>query len=256
MKVETIIDNVVARFIGTKHERDIKKIQPRVDAINALAPEFEAMSDADLLAKTVELRAVVQEKLKEATSDDPEYRRSWEYKNLVNAALDLVLEPAFAAVREAGRRTLSMRHFDVQLIGGIVLHQGRIAEMKTGEGKTLVATLPAYLESLAGRGVHIVTVNDYLARRDAEWMAPIYKALGLTVGVIVHDLDDVQRRAAYGADITYGTNNEYGFDYLRDNMKYDLEQCVQRGHRFAVVDEVDSILIDEARTPLIISGPS
>jgi preprotein translocase subunit SecA len=256
MKVETIIDNVVARFIGTKHERDIKKIQPRIDAINALAPEFEAMSDADLLAKTVELRAVVQEKLKEATSDDPEYRRSWEYKNLVNAALDLVLEPAFAAVREAGRRTLSMRHFDVQLIGGIVLHQGRIAEMKTGEGKTLVATLPAYLESLAGRGVHIVTVNDYLARRDAEWMAPIYKALGLTVGVIVHDLDDVQRRAAYGADITYGTNNEYGFDYLRDNMKYDLEQCVQRGHRFAVVDEVDSILIDEARTPLIISGPS
>jgi preprotein translocase subunit SecA len=149
-----------------------------------------------------------------------------------------------------------MRHFDVQLIGGIVLHQGRIAEMKTGEGKTLVATLPAYLESLAGRGVHIVTVNDYLARRDAEWMAPIYKALGLTVGVIVHDLDDVQRRAAYGADITYGTNNEYGFDYLRDNMKYDLEQCVQRGHRFAIVDEVDSILIDEARTPLIISGPS
>jgi preprotein translocase subunit SecA len=256
MKVETIIDNVVARFIGTKHERDIKKIQPRIDAINALAPEFEAMSDADLLAKTVELRAVVQEKLKEATSDDPEYRRSWEYKNLVNAALDLVLEPAFAAVREAGRRTLSMRHFDVQLIGGIVLHQGRIAEMKTGEGKTLVATLPAYLESLAGRGVHIVTVNDYLARRDAEWMAPIYKALGLTVGVIVHALDDVQRRAAYGADITYGTNNEYGFDYLRDNMKYDLEQCVQRGHRFAVVDEVDSILIDEARTPLIISGPS
>jgi preprotein translocase subunit SecA len=256
MKVETIIDNVVARFIGTKHERDIKKIQPRVDAINARAPGFEAMSDADLLAKTVELRAVVQEKLKEATSDDPEYRRSWEYKNLVNAALDLVLEPAFAAVREAGRRTLSMRHFDVQLIGGIVLHQGRIAEMKTGEGKTLVATLPAYLESLAGRGVHIVTVNDYLARRDAEWMAPIYKALGLTVGVIVHDLDDVQRRAAYGADITYGTNNEYGFDYLRDNMKYDLEQCVQRGHRFAVVDEVDSILIDEARTPLIISGPS
>jgi preprotein translocase subunit SecA len=256
MKVEEIIDGVVARFIGTKHERDIKKIQPRVDAINALEPEFKALTDAELLAKTAELRAVVQAKLAEIPSDDPEYRKSWEYKNLVNDAIGSVLEPAFAAVREAGRRTLGMRHFDVQLIGGIVLHQGRIAEMKTGEGKTLVATLPAYLESLAGRGVHIVTVNDYLARRDAEWMAPIYKALDLTVGVIVHDLDDVQRRAAYGADITYGTNNEYGFDYLRDNMKYDLEQCVQRGHRFAIVDEVDSILIDEARTPLIISGPS
>ena len=163
---------------------------------------------------------------------------------------------AFAVVREAGRRTLGMRHFDVQLIGGIVLHQGKIAEMKTGEGKTLVATLPAYLNALAGRGVHIVTVNDYLARRDAEWMGPIYKMLGMTVGVIVHDLEDTQRRAAYGADITYGTNNEFGFDYLRDNMKYDLKDCVQRGHHFAIVDEVDSILIDEARTPLIISGPA
>ena len=159
-------------------------------------------------------------------------------------------------MREAGRRTLGMRHFDVQLIGGIVLHEGKIAEMKTGEGKTLVATLPAYLNALTGQGVHIVTVNDYLARRDAEWMGPIYKMLGLTVGVIVHDLDDVQRRAAYGADITFGTNNEFGFDYLRDNMKYDLKDCVQRGHHFAVVDEVDSILIDEARTPLIISGPA
>ena len=164
--------------------------------------------------------------------------------------------PAFALVREVGRRTLGMRHFDVQLIGGSVLHQGKIAEMKTGEGKTLVATLPAYLNALTGLGVHIVTVNDYLARRDAEWMGPIYKMLGLTVGVIVHDLDDVQRRAAYAADITFGTNNEFGFDYLRDNMKYDLAQCVQRGHHFAIVDEVDSILIDEARTPLIISGPA
>ena len=164
--------------------------------------------------------------------------------------------PAFALVREAGRRTLGMRHFDVQLIGGSVLHQGKIAEMKTGEGKTLVATLPAYLNSLTGLGVHIITVNDYLARRDAEWMGPIYKMLGLSVGVIVHDLDDVQRRAAYAADITFGTNNEFGFDYLRDNMKYDLAQCVQRGHHFAIVDEVDSILIDEARTPLIISGPA
>ncbi len=179
-----------------------------------------------------------------------------DYKVKLQEALEDVLVPAFALVREAGRRKLSMRHFDVQMIGGIVLHQGKISEMKTGEGKTLVATLPAFLNSLAGRGVHIVTVNDYLARRDAEWMSPIYKLLGLTVGVIVHDLDDAQRRAAYAADITYGTNNEFGFDYLRDNMKYDLKDCVQRGHQFCIVDEVDSILIDEARTPLIISGPA
>src|SRR4030095_10043753 len=172
------------------------------------------------------------------------------------AALEPSIVPAFALAREAGRRFLNMRHFDVQLIGGLVLHDGKIAEMKTGEGKTLVATLPAVLNSLGGRGVHIVTVNDYLARRDAEWMSPLYRGLGLTVGVIVHDLDDNQRRAAYGADITYGTNNEYGFDYLRDNMKYDITHCVQRGHQFAIVDEVDSILIDEARTPLIISGPA
>ncbi len=178
------------------------------------------------------------------------------FKALLKEAVEPALIPAFALVREAGRRTLGMRHFDVQLIGGIVLHQGKIAEMKTGEGKTLVATLPAYLNSLTGMGVHIVTVNDYLARRDAEWMGPIYKMLGLSVGVIVHDLDDAQRRAAYGADITFGTNNEFGFDYLRDNMKYELAQCVQRGHHFAIVDEVDSILIDEARTPLIISGPA
>ena len=179
-----------------------------------------------------------------------------DYKERLADALEPAIVPAFALVREAGRRTLGLRHFDVQFIGGIVLHEGKIAEMKTGEGKTLVATLPAYLNSLAGRGVHIVTVNDYLARRDAEWMGPIYRILDLTVGVIVHDLDDVQRRAAYGADITYGTNNEFGFDYLRDNMKYDLAGCVQRGHQFAIVDEVDSILIDEARTPLIISGPA
>src|ERR1700719_1207730 len=171
-------------------------------------------------------------------------------------ALEPAIVPAFALVREAGLRFLNMRHFDVQLIGGMVLHEGKIAEMKTGEGKTLVATLPACLNALAGRGVHIVTVNDYLARRDAEWMSPLYRALGLSVGVIVHDLDDQQRRAAYHADITYGTNNEFGFDYLRDNIKYDLAHCVQRGHHFAIVDEVDSILIDEARTPLIISGPS
>ena len=183
--------------------------------------------------------------------DDAEERVAEE-----KVVLNEILPEAFAVVREAGRRVLQMRHFDVQLIGGMVLHQGKIAEMKTGEGKTLVATLPCYLNALAGHGVHVVTVNDYLAKRDAEWMGKIYEFLGLTVGVIVHDLDDNQRRAAYGSDITYGTNNEFGFDYLRDNMKFDYADCVQRGHYFAIVDEVDSILIDEARTPLIISGPT
>ncbi len=172
------------------------------------------------------------------------------------ATLDDLLIPAFATVREAGRRFLNMRHFDVQLIGGVVLHRGKVAEMKTGEGKTLVATLPVYLNALEGKGVHVVTVNDYLAQRDSEWMGRIYKGLGMTVGVIVHDLSDDERRAAYACDITYGTNNEYGFDYLRDNMKFRIADCVQREHYFAIVDEVDSILIDEARTPLIISGPS
>jgi len=245
-----MFDRVVARFIGTKHERDLKLIQPQVTAINALSPEYEKLSDEQLLEKITQLRNQVRERLGETLLDDPKY------KELCKEALEPAIVPTFALVREAGRRKLGMRHFDVQLIGGIVLDEGKIAEMKTGEGKTLVATLPAVLNALTGRGVHIVTVNDYLARRDAEWMSPIYKALGLTVGVIVHDLSDAERRAAYGADITYGTNNEFGFDYLRDNMKYDLADCVQRGHHFAVVDEVDSILIDEARTPLIISGPA
>jgi len=250
MDVERVIDSVVARFIGTKHERDVKRIQPFVEAVNELEPEIRKLSDEQLGARTLALRSEVQERLEGVERDDPDYKQK------LQDALEPAAAPAFAVAREAGRRTLGMRHFDVQLIGGIVLHQGKIAEMKTGEGKTLVATLPAYLNSLTGKGVHIVTVNDYLARRDAEWMGPIYKMLGLTVGVIVHDLDDVQRRAAYAADITYGTNNEFGFDYLRDNMKYDLKDCVQRGHHFAIVDEVDSILIDEARTPLIISGPA
>jgi len=250
MRVDSLIDQVVAKFIGTKHERDLKVIQPLVTAINALAPEFEKLGGAELLEKTVQLRAQVQGRLGDLPLEDPQF------KERCKEALEPALVPAFALVREMGRRKLGMRHFDVQLIGGIVLNEGKIAEMKTGEGKTLVATLPAVLNALTGRGVHIVTVNDYLARRDAEWMSPIYRALGMTVGVIVHDLSDVERRAAYGADITYGTNNEFGFDYLRDNMKFDLADCVQRGHHFGIVDEVDSILIDEARTPLIISGPA
>ena len=250
MDVAKFIDRLVAKFIGTKHERDIKRMQPLIAAMNAQEAEVQALSDAELKERFAALKTQVQEQLKDSDPAEPSYK-----EELVRA-LDPVVVSAFALVREAGRRFLKMRHFDVQLIGGMVLNAGKIAEMKTGEGKTLVATLPAALNALAGRGVHIVTVNDYLARRDAEWMSPLYKGLGLTVGVIVHDLDDNQRRAAYGADITYGTNNEFGFDYLRDNMKYDLASCVQRGHQFAIVDEVDSILIDEARTPLIISGPS
>ncbi|HMD43542.1 MAG TPA: preprotein translocase subunit SecA [Candidatus Acidoferrum sp.] len=250
MEVAQVLDKVLARFIGTKHERDIKKLQPMVLSINALESGMQELSDEQLKERFLALRTQVQETLKDA---DP---AEASYKEELRRALDPAIVPAFALVREAGRRYLKMRHFDVQLIGGMVLHDGKISEMKTGEGKTLVATLPAALNALAGRGVHLVTVNDYLARRDAEWMSPLYKGLGLSVGVIVHDLDDEQRRAAYGADLTYGTNNEYGFDYLRDNMKFDLASCVQRGHQFAIVDEVDSILIDEARTPLIISGPS
>src|ERR1700741_4158612 len=229
-----MLDTLLAKVVGTQNDRELKRLRPIVAAVNAFEPAIKALSDEQLRGKTAEFRQRV------ANGD----------------TLDDLLPEAFAVVRDAGRRVLSMRHFDVQLIGGAVLHEGKISEMKTGEGKTLVATLPAYLNALTGKSVHIVTVNDSLARRDAEWMGPIYKMLGLSVGVIVHDLDDVQRRAAYAADITYGTNNEFGFDYLRDNMKYDLAQCVQRGHHFAIVDEVDSILIDEARTPLIISGPA
>ena len=250
MDIVKFIDKVIARFLGTRHERDIKKMQPVIAAINAMEPELQRLSDEQLKERFAALRTQVQEQLKDTDPEEPGYKEE------LQKALQTAMPPAFALVREAGRRYLNMRHFDVQLIGGMVLHTGKISEMKTGEGKTLVATLPAALNALAGRGVHIVTVNDYLARRDAEWMSPLYKALGLSVGVIVHDLDDAQRRAAYGADLTYGTNNEFGFDYLRDNMKYDLASCVQRGHQFAIVDEVDSILIDEARTPLIISGPS
>src|ERR1700732_3712521 len=234
---------------------------PRVEAINALEPATRELSDEQLRAKTDEFRQRIQERLARIPDEpdaDQDRRKELDKQRteLINEVLDELLVEAFAVVREGGRRVLNMRHFDVQLIGGMVLHQGKIAEMKTGEGKTLVATLPVYLNALSGRGVHVVTVNDYLAKRDSEWMGRLYRFLGLTVGVIVHDLEDEQRRAAYAADVTYGTNNEFGFDYLRDNMKFDIKDCVQRGHNYAIVDEVDSILIDEARTPLIISGAS
>jgi preprotein translocase subunit SecA len=256
-----LINTLVAKVFGTKNEREVKRLIPQVEAINALEPAMQKLSDDELRAKTDEFRKRIQDPLSRISDEpdadsDRQKQIETERQAALNEVLDEVLPEAFAVVREAGRRVLNMRHFDVQLIGGMVLHQGKIAEMKTGEGKTLVATLPVYLNALSGLGVHVVTVNDYLAKRDSEWMGKLYKFLGLTVGVIVHDLDDDQRREAYGADVTYGTNNEFGFDYLRDNMKFDLKDCVQRVHNFAIVDEVDSILIDEARTPLIISGAS
>jgi preprotein translocase subunit SecA len=256
-----LINVLIAKVFGTSNEREIKRLMPRVEAINALEPEIRKLSDEQLRAKTDEFRQRIKERLARIPDEpdaDIDRRKELdaERAELVKEILDEILVEAFALVREGGRRVLNMRHFDVQLIGGMVLHQGKIAEMKTGEGKTLVATLPVYLNALSGRGVHVVTVNDYLAKRDSEWMGKLYSFLGLSVGVIVHDLDDQQRREAYAADVTYGTNNEFGFDYLRDNMKFDLHDCVQRGHNFSIVDEVDSILIDEARTPLIISGAS
>ena len=226
--------NIAKKFFGSANERQLKPYQARVNRINALEPVLEALSDDALRAKTAEFKTAIAN----------------------GATLDSLLEDAFAVVREASRRTLGMRHFDVQLIGGMVLHSGNISEMRTGEGKTLVATAPAYLNALSGEGVHVITVNDYLAKRDAEWMGQVYGFLGMKTGVIIHGPDDRERRAAYAADITYGTNNEFGFDYLRDNMKYSLDDMVQRGHNYCIVDEVDSILIDEARTPLIISGPT
>jgi preprotein translocase subunit SecA len=256
-----LINTLVAKVFGTRNEREMKRLQPGVDQINALESQMRALSDDDLRARTDEFRARIAERLgriKDDADGDPDRVKAidTERNGALKEVLQEILPEAFAVVREAGRRILNMRHFDVQLLGGMVLHQGIIAEMKTGEGKTLVATLPVYLNALSGRGVHVVTVNDYLAKRDSEWMGKLYRFLGLSVGVIVHDLDDEQRREAYAADVTYGTNNEFGFDYLRDNMKFDLKDCVQRGHNYAIVDEVDSILIDEARTPLIISGAS
>jgi preprotein translocase subunit SecA len=228
------VSTVIKKIVGSKNERELKRLWPIVAHINSLEPEMAKLTDDQIREKTI----------------------SFKERVAAGESLDSILPEAFALVREAGKRVLNMRHFDVQLIGGMVLHQGKIAEMKTGEGKTLVATLPCYLNALTGRGVHVVTVNDYLAKRDSEWMGKIYRFLGMSVGVIVHGLDDAERREAYNADITYGTNNEFGFDYLRDNMKFSLEDYVQREFHYSIVDEVDSILIDEARTPLIISGPT
>jgi preprotein translocase subunit SecA len=226
--------SIFQRFFGSSNDRKVKSMSARVAKINALEPQIQALSDEQLKAKTQEFKDRLAQ----------------------GATLDQILEEAFAVVREAARRVLGQRHYDVQLVGGMVLHQGGIAEMRTGEGKTLVATAPTYLNALAGKGVHVITVNDYLAQRDGDWMGQVYQFLGLTTGTIVHGLSQGQRKAAYQADITYGTNNEFGFDYLRDNLVYDPEEMVQRGHNFVIVDEVDSILIDEARTPLIISGPT
>ncbi len=244
-----MFNSALAKVFGTSNERAVKKMLPVLAQINSFDEATKLLTDEQLAAKTIEFRARIDAAREGIT--DPDQLVAAE-----KAALDDLLPEAFAVVREAGRRVVGMRHFDVQMIGGMALHQGKIAEMKTGEGKTLVATLPCYLNALAGHGVHVVTVNDYLAKRDAEWMGKIYGFLGLTVGVIVHDLSDQQRREAYAADITYGTNNEFGFDYLRDNMKFEISDQVQRGHYYCIVDEVDSILIDEARTPLIISGPT
>src|SRR5210317_93574 len=229
-----MIGSILKKIVGSKNDRELKKLQQQVDEINALEPSIQALNDAELKAKTVEFRSRLAS----------------------GETLDDLLSEAFAVVREAAVSVLGLRHFDVQLIGGMVLHSGKIAEMKTGEGKTLMSTLPVYLNALAGKGVHVITVNDYLAKRDAEWMGKVYNFLGMDVDCIIHGRTDEQRKAAYKADITYGTNNEFGFDYLRDNMKFALEDYVQRDLYYAIVDEVDSILIDEARTPLIISGPS
>src|SRR6266849_5635458 len=255
-----MINKILTMIFGSKHERDVKRMLPMVAQINSLEPEASKLSDDELRGKTTEfrerLRPVVEAldaTKKEVPRDENAVKGA---KTDLQEALNDLLPEAFAVCREAAKRTLNMRHFDVQLMGGIVLHNGKISEMKTGEGKTLVATLPVYLNALTGRGVHVVTVNDYLARRDSEWMGRVYKFLGLTVGVIQNQHGDRERQEAYRCDVTYGTNNEFGFDYLRDNMKFDLEAMVQRDPVYAIVDEVDSILIDEARTPLIISGPS
>ena len=261
---------LLSKIIGTQNQREISRLWPRAKRINALEPRISALSDQALHQKTEAFRDIVLKKqqalesqfaeleglFRESASPEDRWRLKHKIGLLRNEIFEGVLEETFAVVREASRRSVGMRPFDAQLLGGLVLHEGKIAEMATGEGKTLVATLPVYLNALLGRGVHVVTVNDYLAKRDREWMGPIYEFLGLSVGVIQHNLNADQRRSAYGSDVTYGTNNEFGFDYLRDNMVLMKEDRVQRPLHYAIVDEVDSILIDEARTPLIISGPA
>src|SRR5215510_14985654 len=257
-----MISTILRKIIGSRNDRLLKQYGRQLRAINALEPQLEKLSDAELAAKTAEFRQRVQDRLAKVpelpddAANDPEAKRRLEDERgqVRKEALDELLPEAFAVVREASRRVLNMRHFDVQLIGGIALHNGKISEMRTGEGKTLVATLPAYLNALGGQSVHIVTVNDYLAQRDADWMGRIYRFLGLTVGVNLSRMEHDPKQAAYASDIVYGTNNEFGFDYLRDNMVYHLSEKVQKHLAYAIVDEVDSILIDEARTPLIISG--
>ena len=282
-----MIGSVLKKIVGSKNERELKKLQPYVEAINILEPQMRNLSDVELRSKTnqykqhfnkryAEHKTEIERLEKEiaATGGEDKKKLKIELKKLINKILEDILMEAFAVVREVSRRILSMRHFDAQLIGGVVLHQGKITEMKTGEGKTLAATLPLYLNALTGKGAHLITVNDYLAKRDAQWMGPIYHFLGLSTGIIQHEssflydpdyamtddsllhLRPCTRQEAYRADITYGTNNEYGFDYLRDNMKFELKDYVQKDLHYAIVDEVDSILIDEARTPLIISGPT
>src|SRR5258707_7262926 len=242
-------DKALTKVFGSSNERFLKSIRPTIALINEFEPQVQKLTDDQMRERTAFFKAQIADAIKDARDkDDRQYREQ--------EALNEILPEAFALIREASKRTTGMRHFDVQMIGGIVLHQGKIAEMRTGEGKTLVATLPVYLNALTGRGVNVITVNDYLAARDAEWMGRIYRFLGLSVGVIVNGLSQSERQRSYNSDITYGTNNEFGFDYLRDNLVYDVGEMVQRGHPFAIVDEVDSILIDEARTPLIISGPT
>src|SRR4029453_12131820 len=271
MAVNSFADKLVKKIFGSSSDIFLKKTHPTVEQINALEPSIEKLSDEELKAQTPKFKERIKNAMAEFASSpeghepdgpvwlgrgvSPEKKALLDRRRIAEQEiLHEILPEAFATVREASRRVTGMRHFDVQMIGGIALHQGRIAEMRTGEGKTLVATLPSYLNGLTGRGVHVVTVNDYLASRDAEWMGKIHEFLGLTVGCIQNDMDDVERKDAYACDITYGTNNEFGFDYLRDNMKFDVESLVQPDHYFAIQNEVDSILIDEARTPLIISG--
>src|SRR5215813_8242713 len=255
--MSALVHKITTKIFGSANERLLKRLWPVVHEINALEPDMAQLSDDDLRARTAKFKEFIERNLAQAEiTGDTAAEQKKSLRRAIDDALDEILVEAFAVVREASLRTTGMRHFDVQLIGGMVLHRGSIAEMKTGEGKTLVATLPVYLNALEGKGVHLITVNDYLATRDAEWMGRLYRWLGLSIGTIVHNQTDAEKRQSYKCDICYGQNNEFGFDYLRDNMKFSALEYAQRQLNFAIVDEVDSILIDEARTPLIISGPA